>query len=58
MPKIDTTYFLGEINAYGNPTAIKMSVADKNGTKTDDAFEINYHLETPVRDDIYEYITG
>ena len=51
-------YFLGEINAYGNPTAIKMSVADKNGTKTDDAFEINYHLETPVRDDIYEYITG
>lgn len=24
----------------------------------DDAFEITYRLDVPVRDDIYDYITG
>lgn len=45
-------YFLGEIFANGFPTPIKMEK-----TK-DDAFEINYTLDVPVRDDIYEYMTS
>ncbi|MDO4976748.1 MAG: DEAD/DEAH box helicase [Eubacteriales bacterium] len=45
-------YFLGEIFATGAPTPIKMEK-----TK-DDAFEINYTLDVPVRDDIYEYMTS
>ena len=45
-------YFLGEIFAKGSPTPIKMEK-----TK-DDAFEINYSLDVPVRDDIYEYMTS
>lgn len=45
-------YFLGEINAIGEPVPIQME-----STK-DDAFEITYHLETPVREDIYNYIKG
>lgn len=45
-------YFLGEIFAKGSPTPIKMEK-----TK-DDAFEINYTLDVPVRDDIYEYMTS
>ncbi len=44
-------YFLGEINAVGEPNPIKMEL-----TK-DDAFEITYHLETSVREDIYDYLT-
>ncbi len=45
-------YFLGEVFAQGEPHPIKME-------KTrDDAFEINYKLDVPVRDDIYEYIVG
>ena len=45
-------YFLGEIFAKGFPTPIKME-------KTKDyAFEINYTLDVPVRDDIYEYMTS
>lgn len=43
-------YFLGEIFAQGEPIPIKM---EKTG---DDAFEINYKLDVPVREDIYEYI--
>lgn len=43
-------YFLGEIYAQGEPIPIKM---EKTG---DDAFEINYKLDVPVREDIYEYI--
>ena len=27
-------------------------------TTRDDAFEITYHLDVPVREDIYTYITG
>ncbi len=45
-------YFLGEVFAQGEPNSIKM---DKTG---DDAFEINYKLDVPVRDDIYEYIVS
>ena len=45
-------YFLGEIYAYGEPHPIIMQ-------KTmDDAFEINYRLDVPVRSDIYDYIVG
>lgn len=43
-------YFLGEIYAEGHPTQIQM---DK--TK-DNAFEILYRLDVPVRSDIYDYI--
>ena len=45
-------YFLGEIFAQGEPIPIKM---EKTG---DDAFEINYRLDVPVREDIYEYIVS
>ena len=45
-------YFLGEIYAQGEPIPIKM---EKTG---DDAFEINYKLDVPVREDIYEYIVS
>lgn len=43
-------YFLGEIEAIGEPKAITMK-----DTK-DNAFEIKYQLNTSVREDIYEYI--
>lgn len=42
-------YFLGEIFAEGEPYPIVMN----DGRN---AFEINYHLDVPVREDIYEYI--
>ena len=45
-------YFLGEIFAEGDPHPIYME-----STK-DDAFEITYRLDVPVRSDLYEYITG
>ena len=45
-------YFLGEVFAQDDPVPIKM---DKTG---DDAFEINYQLDVPVREDIYEYIVS
>lgn len=45
-------YFLGEIYAVGEPVPIHMESAN------DDAFEITYHLDVPVREDIYDYITG
>lgn len=45
-------YFLGEIYAVGEPKPIYME-----STK-DEAFEITYRLDVPVRDDIYDYITG
>lgn len=57
-------YFLGEIEAEGEPAPVKMSfiVTDKDGnvtgTKQDDAFEISYHLDVPVREDIYDYIVS
>lgn len=45
-------YFLGEVFAQGEPIPIKM---EKTGA---DAFEINYQLDVPVREDIYEYIVS
>ena len=44
-------YFLGYIKAVGKPVEFTM----KNTNKT--AVEIMYMLRTPVRDDIYDYIT-
>ena len=44
-------YFLGEIRAEGEPLQIHMD------TTGDDAFEINYRLLDPVKEDLYEYIT-
>ena len=43
-------YFLGEIFAEGDPNPIHME------TTNDDAFEILYRLDVPVRSDIYDYI--
>ena len=45
-------YFLGYIKAVGEPFEFTM----KNTNKT--AVEIMYMLRTPVRDDIYDYITS
>lgn len=45
-------YFLGRIKAVGEPHQFTM----KNTTKT--AVEIQYHLITPVREDLYEYLTS
>ena len=45
-------YFLGEIEAQGDPTPIFME------STNDNAFEINYKLDTPVRKDIYDYIVN
>ena len=45
-------YYLGKIKAVGTPKPITM----KNTTKT--AVEIKYQLHTPIREDIYEYITS
>ena len=43
-------YFLGEMNAIGEPNPIVV----KN--TNDVAFEVNYKLDIPVRSDIYDYI--
>ena len=48
-------YFLGEVEAIGKPIPIKMK--NKEG-KIGPAFEVTYHIETPVRKDIYEYMTS
>lgn len=45
-------YFLGEIYAVGDPYPIHME------STNDDAFEITYRLDVPVREDIYDYIKG
>lgn len=42
-------YFLGKIRAIGEPQPIKMQE-----TK-DEAFEITYQLDVPVRDDLFDY---
>ncbi len=49
-------YFLGEIEAEGTPLPVELPGKDENSRET--AFEIRYRLETPVRGDIYEYLTG
>lgn len=43
-------YFLGEVEAVGEPEATIIE-----GTK---GFKIHYRLETPVRNDIFDYITS
>lgn len=43
-------YFLGEVFAEGDPRPIHME------STNDDAFEIDYRLDVPVRSDIYDYI--
>lgn len=43
-------YYLGRVNTVGEPNPIKMKVTGH------DAVEINYHLETAVREDIYDYL--
>lgn len=45
-------YFLGEIYAQGEPNPVIMKET------RDNAFEINYRLDVPVRDDIYDYIVS
>lgn len=45
-------YFLGEMYAEGDPYPIHME------STNDDAFEIMYHLDVPVRNDIYDYIVN
>jgi len=45
-------YFLGEIFAEGEPEPIHME------STNDDAFEISYRLDVPVRSDIYDYIVS
>ena len=45
-------YFLGEINAFGEPRDVFMQ------TTQDHAFEIDYRLDTPVREDLYDYINS
>lgn len=44
-------YFLGEVFAEGQPNPIHMKKTN------DDAFEIMYKLDVPVREDIFDYIT-
>jgi len=46
-------YFLGEINAVDEPVPIRMKTPKG---KEDNAFEINYRLDVPVREDVYDYI--
>ena len=48
-------YFLGEINAVGTPQQIRMRTPEG---KEDNAFEIHYHLDVPMREDVYSYIVG
>lgn len=43
-------YFLGEVKAEGDPLPVKLQGDVR-------AFEINYRLDVPIRDDIYSYIT-
>ena len=43
-------YFLGEMRPTGEYRQIVMPVVNKN------AVEISYELETPVRQDLYEYL--
>ena len=45
-------YYLGRMKATGRAQEFQM----ENTTKT--AVEIEWALETPVREDIYEYIIG
>lgn len=45
-------YYLGRVHTVGKPKGIKMN---ENGPN---AVELTYQLETRIREDIYEYLTG
>lgn len=45
-------YFLGEVHAVGEPHPVLI------GKDQENAFEITYHLEHPVSNEIYQYITS
>ncbi len=45
-------YYLGRLNPTGNAQELKMKTADET------IVEIEYDLETPVKQDIYNYIVG
>lgn len=51
-----TFYFLGEMNAAGDPEPVAVPKRDGTGRKLS-AFKVRYRLESNVRRDIYEYIT-
>ena len=51
-----TFYFLGEMNAAGDPEPVAVPNRDGTGGKLS-AFKVRYRLESNVRRDIYEYIT-
>ena len=51
-----TFYFLGEMNAAGDPEPVAVPKRDGTGGKLS-AFKVRYRLESNVRRDIYEYIT-
>lgn len=51
-----TFYFLGEVNAAGDPEPVAVPKRDGTGGKVS-AFKVRYRLESNVRRDIYEYIT-
>ena len=51
-----TFYFLGEMNAVGDPEPVAVPKRDGSGEKVA-AFKVRYRLESNVRRDIYEYIT-
>lgn len=44
-------YFLGEMEAAASPQDVRL-------TDGANAFEIVWRLETPVRRDVYDYLTG
>ena len=44
------------VNAQGEPNPVMVDRGDEK--RKSHAFEILYRLETPVRSDIYEYLTG
>ena len=48
-------YFLGEVFTVGEPEQIRMLTPEG---KEDNAFEIHYQMDVPVREDIYNYIVG
>lgn len=50
-------YFLGEMRAQGMPKPVEVP-DPKDPNKKNKAFEIQYVLDTPVRNDIYDYLCG
>ena len=50
-------YFLGEMRAQEKPKPVEVP-DPKDPNKKNKAFEIQYVLDTPVRNDIYDYLCG